>query len=346
MGVRQEEIKVGPLPAPPEPWLTPLDRATWPPRLSDHPAYRSWLFATLADIAEHFRGAAFVCEARNDADVLLVTNAARVLRSLAFALATRDNAWLASMGERAGACLRRESRELRVPTRVWVDGNSSSPSFTLPTGDIVLKRTEAADCLRSTISSVLIVRRNAATHPRIHREVAAELTEAFAAAVRAYPLIARRCSRLDALNALRKTFYAELDREPSRVLDLDEKSLSADERLRRILSEMEDVNLLAETFVVSGLRALGYPRAELRSFWDHTRKRAKLGEPTVKLMIGAEVLEPPWPFPSTDGNTSESETSRANRHPQTKRVASRTRERARNIPAPNPSQTRRNPRND
>lgn len=283
-----------------EPWRHPLERATDPPRwVPNDAAYRAWLFATLADLAEHFTRAHHWAPAI-DEDVAALRETARILRATTFALARRDRAWLEKTGDLARRALAKETSSIRVPALAYFaeDGVSWAVGpYLLDGADIVLRRPRLAEGLKRAVYSFLVTRQNVNVDAELLRSAARELAELFSLVLRGCDELAAKCERRDDLPALEATFTKALAGAERSKLSAPPDVTSPEDRVRHVENEIQKLQDFAEKLVLGGLRALGYPRAGLRTLFSFVDKRAKKGAPPPQLTWPAP-LEPPWPMPA------------------------------------------------
>lgn len=282
-GVPREEVRFGDRPCErPEPWRTPLERATQPPAfVPADPAYDAWLRSTLADVAQHFT-LAFLREkiaGRDGQERLLET--ARVLRATALALASTDDVWLRRAGDQARRFLRREPRRTyRVPTLLYADiaSRSYEPPFVLASGDLVSATPEAKLWIRDMVAKPLWRFRNPTAQTQWLQRAAEEIAMLFVAALKAHPIVFAECSQPDNETAVIDAFREALPNAP-RLVRLEEEQTSSalqqESRLDRFHRENEAIELFAEQLVKLGLRKLGYPERQVRNFFSLVGKRAK-----------------------------------------------------------------------
>lgn len=296
---RANEIRVGEKPRR-EPWRHPLERATEPPVfVPNDAAYRAWLFTTLADLAEHFTRALQWAPAI-DEDGGALRETARILRATAFALARRDRAWLEKAGDLARRALAKESSSIRVPALAYFaeDRLSWAPGpYLLAGADIVLRRPQLAEGLKRAVYSFLVTRQNVNVDAELLRSAARELAELFSLVLRGCDELAAKCERRDDLSALEASFTKALAAAERSRLSAPPDVRSSEDRVRHVENEIQKLQDFAEKLVLAGLRALGYPRAGLRTLFSFVDKRAKKGAPPPQLTWPAP-LEPPWPMPA------------------------------------------------
>jgi hypothetical protein len=286
-GVPREQIRFGERPSGrPEPWRTPLERATQAPIFPPvDPGYDAWLHATLADIAEHF-ALAFLRDDYNAADGRERSlETARILRATALALATSDDEWLREAGDEARRFLQRQpGKKHRIPTLLYasVSERSFEPPFDLAWADLVSTSSDARIAIRETVAKRLWGFRNPTAESPWLQRAAEEIAMWFMASLRAHPTVLGDCSQPDNEHAVVDAFREALPNAPRFGANHSaaeqagaSTSLPRGSNLERVQREIEAIHDFAEQLVRLGLRRLGYPEGKARNFFSSVDKSSK-----------------------------------------------------------------------